>query len=357
MTASKLSIKIRRLVARLRKDLQWYFGRQKTTYVWDRVPHYKRMWQKAAEKTGLTLVELSDDVWDLQNDAKETEARINNCYVELDDPVTLYVAGNKGITYQLLSAADLPVSPFARYTLDKLDVMESFISDHDGPFVVKPASGTGSGIGVTTHLHTEKECLAASILASLYCKEIIVERFVVGEVYRLLFINNEFINGVRRTGLRVEGDGESTIEQLDDAGRGGTTRLDDIDYQTTLALQGMSGTTVLPKGQQALIKTVAENYQDTVEIRTVYTDDVTNTLCPEIVATARKASEVLRSEFCGVDLILLDPSKPLGNGNGVIGEINTTPGLHHHYNLPGSDPEADAAHRVLTYLLSSRRRA
>ena len=346
----------RRIVEKLKKRFAQLRGRRKTTYVWDRVPHYRKMWHEAARRAGLELVDLDTDVWDIRGADGTVHTRINNCYVELDDPVTLYAAGNKSVTYALLQADDLPVTAHASFSLDSIDTARRFFEANTGPFVVKPASGTGSGIGVTTHLRTFDECLKAAALASLYCATLIIERFVVGEVYRVLVLDGSALSVVRRTGLRVTGDGSKTLADLISAQHPEVwhSRHNDIDLATTLELQGLDFSAAIAAGKSVLIKTVAEHYDDNLEIRTVYNEDVTGQVCDDVIRVAERASELVRSEFCGVDMIILDSSQPLAGGNGVIGEINTTPGLHHHQGLPGSDAGHDVVDKVLSHILSKQ---
>lgn len=357
MNLQKLYVRGRRLIETIKKNVAWHLGHRKTTYVWDRVSFYREIWRSTAERNALQFVPLTNDVWELRNSDDRCVARINNCYVELDDPVTLHIAADKALTYSLLSAAGLPVAPHTSFTLDSLHLLREFVQQHAGPFVVKPASGTGSGIGVTTHIDTYRRCVNAAALASLYCRGILVEQFVAGEVYRLLFVNNEFISGVRRTGLRIEGDGKSTVGELIAVRYSNLANIwqDDLDLRATTRTQGLTESTVLPAGKIVLIKSVTDAYRSNIEIRTVYTNDVTHNLSADIIEDAKRTSQILRSEFCGIDLILLDPEKSLRDGNGVIGEVNTTPGLHHHYKLPGADQRKDVADTVLRHILRSSR--
>ncbi|MBZ0216212.1 MAG: hypothetical protein K8F25_06660, partial [Fimbriimonadaceae bacterium] len=39
--------------------------------------------------------------------------------------------------------------------------------------------------------------------------------------------------------------------------------------------------------------------------------------------------------------------------NGLIGEINTTPGIHHHYLIAEDSGKADVAERLLEYMFSA----
>jgi D-alanine-D-alanine ligase-like ATP-grasp enzyme len=68
----------------------------------------------------------------------------------------------------------------------------------------------------------------------------------------------------------------------------------------------------------------------------VYTHDATEVVSKSLIEEARAASSALRSAFCGVDVITTDATRSLRDAAGVIGEVNTTPGLHHHYMLSGT---------------------
>lgn len=355
-------IRARRYLRKLGKLYEHISGQQKTTYVWDRVPFYREIWSEAAAHRNLSLVELADEFWELRDQNEKPVTRINNCYVELDNPVVLHLAGEKGLTYQLLEAENLPVAPHAVFDLKNLATLRAFIENNPGPWVVKPESGTSSGMGVSTNLHDYDACVSAAILASLYSKQLLIEKFVPGEVYRLLYVGGEMISAVRRKGLWIAGDGRTRLDALVTGwfSKQSTASQwqgwqDDHDLAATTAVQGLEPATVLEKDRRVLVKSVAELSDDNEEIRTVYNQDMTRELHPMIIEQAAMAARALRSEFCGVDLILLDPKLPLGPGNGVIGEVNTTPGLHHHYRVDGAGEGTPAAEAVLNYYFSSRR--
>ena len=45
----------------------------------------------------------------------------------------------------------------------------------------------------------------------------------------------------------------------------------------------------------------------------------------------RRVVRAVGSSFAGVDVVTVDPTRPLRDSGGVFLEINTTPGIHHHY--------------------------
>ena len=357
-----LYVKVLMFWRTIAKRVHRMFGTAKTTYVETRVPFYRDMWRTAAEDCNLKFIELSDTIWEI-HDGRITIARFNNYVVSLDDPVTLKIAGDKSLTYQLLQERGLPITKHQSFSLSSLRLAQRFMSDHQGPFVVKPASGASAALGITTHIHRWRQCIHAVALASIYCENLIIERFIVGESHRLLFAGGSLICASRRTGARVTGDGEKILDRLVSeqhpelhraAGSGIWIPTSEL-YLTTSA-QGFSQHSIPEKGRDVLILgSSTDLISDHKEVRTVYTEDVTRLLCDEIVNTAKEACAAIQSEFSGVDIITTDPTVPLEKSGGVIGEVNTTPGLHHHVALNNSHQSKPAAIAVLQYMHSKTR--
>jgi cyanophycin synthetase len=328
-------------------------GLVKTVYVQDRVPYFFELWRAAAADLGWQFVSLSRSVWEVR-DGEHVVSRINNFVVQLDDPVTLDVAGDKLLTYKLLAEAGLTIPRYASFDLESLGELRRFTEREPGPFVIKPARNTSSGLGVTTNLKRHAECLNAAALAFTYCEEALVEPQIAGESYRLLFLGGRMLCASRRTGLRVTGDGVCTIAELVERATGGR-RVDD-DIRSTLAAQRLTLQTVVPNGNTVLARSAGAGVgAGTREVRTIYTDDVTDLVCSAIVEEGRRASVALGTEFCGVDVITTDPTVPLAASGGAINEVNTTPGLHHHYGLGTGAPREPLANVVLRYVAAKRR--
>ena len=344
-----------RFAFRLGKRWQRLLGRKRTVYVGERVAEYRKIWSDAAEAQGVGFVELAPAFWELRNPSGETVARLHNHVASIDDPVTLDIAGDKVLTYRLFESAGLTVTDYSAFSLDTLDRIDQFVSRYPMPFVIKPARNTSSGLGVTTNLFNRAACLRAAALALTYCDEALIERQVVGESYRLLLLGHRMICASRRTGLRVHGDGIRTLGRLlPDTHGNGIAWERDPDVRATLRLQNLTLDTVPAAGSAVLVRSTGnEPGMAGAELRTVYTEDVTELVCAAIAAEARAASLAVQSEFCGVDIITPDPSMPLGKTGGAVSEINTTPGLHHHYFADSVRREPIAA-QVIAHL---RRRA
>ena len=82
------------------------------------------------------------------------------------------------------------------------------------PVYVKPGTGSGASWGVTGSIVTESQLLRATLNACRYSDRVQVERAVDGEMYRLLFVDGELLDAIRRRLPTVIGDGRSTIREL-----------------------------------------------------------------------------------------------------------------------------------------------
>ena len=302
-------------------------------FVTGRRAQYERIWRRAADELGAHFVERASDLWEVRRGEQATW--ICNHQVEIDTPPLLRMLGRKPLVARLLREAGLPL-PEQRL-LDYRDRARglAFLRAQEGPIVVKPAHGTGSGMGITTHVLTPREYDRAAILASLHSREILLERQVAGESYRLLCLAGEMIHAVRRTGPRVTGDGSSSIRAL----AGDLDR----DAQFTLRSQGLDAAAVPATGRAILVRSAPVAGYRRDELLTSYDEDVTGLVEGRIVEAAERAARTVRAELVGVDLIAKDPAGPPD----AILELNATPGLHHHELPPGND----AAVRVLRYAL------
>ena len=344
------------------------WGGPKTVYVWSRVPFYRQMWEAAATRLSAEFIELAEGVWEVR--LGQSATFINNHKVQLDDAVIDSLCGNKPFCYDMLKRERIPIPDHVVFHHRDLDAAWQFLKGKTGLHVVKPALNTASAMGVTTHLGSVRECRMAIALASLYSPTIILEDLVSGECYRLLVLNGKMIHAVRRRGARVRGDGRSTIAELvkkENEQRSANRPSDhggpitfNRDMAATLACQGYSPESVPRVGREVLVQSHDRAGARHAEVRTIYNEVVTDLICPELRHQAERAACILHSRFAGVDVITTDPSVPLEKSGGVISEINSNPGLHHHYLSsthdtldPADDLQATLA--VLTSLLGDAR--
>lgn len=330
---------------RLARLARRFAGRKRTTYVDARVAEYRGYWKNAAQELGATFEPLWEDIWEVRHGAQR--ARISNYLVQFDDPVTLRLAGNKPYCCAVARRHGLPVAPHRIFRLRDLDSGWEFMASRAGPFVVKPATGTSSGWGITLNVRTRRQFVSAAALASLYSDELMVELMVPAESCRLLYLDGELIHAVRRRGVRVVGDGRSSIAAL--LSRQGMQHLwQDPVTAYTLEAQRLSLGSTPAAGREIVARYLPAAQTPTHELRTVYNECITGLVCTELARALTPVVREIGTRFAGIDLLTNDPSLPLAASGGVFLELNTTPGIHHHY-IGGEGPAVAA--RVLRYLL------
>ncbi len=347
-------LRLERLVARLRK--YWVSRRKESrqVYVQDRVREFRTMWSAVAEAVGAQFCDVTEQIWEIRRGAKRT--RISNYKLEIDNPVILEIAGNKPLVYRLLSEAGLRVPEHRVFELGELHVAEAFLQSHPRGCVIKPADGTSSGLGVTTHVLSRCEVRKAAVLASLYHSKLLIEEMISGESYRLLVFEGEVIHAVRRRCPRLIADGVSSVAELiaeENARRHGRCEAAieiDRDCRFTLESQALSLSAIPPKGGVFAVQSVGDPERRQVEVRTIYNEPATDLICETLKRDAESVAAILGSRFLGVDIVTSDPSVPLGQSAGAIIEANTTPGLHHHYDMR-REQYPEAARVVIKTLL------
>ncbi len=204
------------------------------------------------------------------------------------------------------------------------------------PVVVKPVAGN-QGKGVSVNLTTEAEVLAAYQVASAYESEVLVERYVYGEDYRLLVINGRMVAAARRDAAHIVGDGEHTITELveqvnqDPLRRPGHSsvltqiKLDDA-VQLVLHQHQLCLDSVPQPGQKVKLRT-------NCNLSTGGTaTDVTDEVHSQNIQLAELAAQILALDVAGVDIICQDISRPLKEQGGAVVEVNAGPGLRMHLN-------------------------
>lgn len=338
-------IKFLRLFKKLQNFWADWSGRSGQVYVEQRVDQYRDMWRAVAKEIGAEFEELATDLWELRKNDHRT--RIMNNLMEFDNPVILAMAGRKPLIHKLLRTHDVAIPEHEVFRLNTLDKACAFLQRFPEGIVIKPANGYG-GKGVTTHILEPKEVKDAAILASLYSDELLLEQMVPGECYRLLVLDGNMVHAVKRAGPRVIADGESSVQQLIDTENArrrlsGERELDiDRDSQFTLNYQGYSMNSSPAACTSLIIKSVNDSHnRNSVEVRTVYNEDVTDQVCSSIRNDAEKVALLLGSRLLGVDIITRDITVPLNESGGVFNEVNTTPALHHHYDLKNEEyPQA-----------------
>jgi len=287
---------------------------------------YRHAWQSAATQLGASYCRIT---------LGPVSTVVSRNTTALDDPVTLELAGDKELTYALLEQAGLPVPRHLCFSLRDRRNAAEFLRRIAQPCVIKPASGTGGGRGVTTGITTGARLAKAIAHASVYGTRLVIEEQVAGDNYRLLFLDGRLIDAFVRHAPHVIGDGRSSIAELIHSANAerlqhGFTRSQvlitiDADLAHTLSRQGFCLRSIPTEGRSVALKTVInENAADDNQ-------PAMHCLGEAVIDSARRAAAAVGVRWAGVDLILNDPTQPLEASGGVVLEVNTTPGLYYHH--------------------------
>jgi cyanophycin synthetase len=260
------------------------------------------------------------------------QRKIQAAEIDRTGAIAEAIAQDKELTKKLLHAAGVPV-PMGRVVKDQDDAWATAL-ELGLPVVIKPKDGN-QGKGVTVNVTTREQLDAGYVAAAEFRDDILVERYLPGNDFRLLVIGNKLIAAARRDPPIVVGDGVQTVRQLVDQvnldprrGNGHATSLTKIRFDdialASLAKQGFVAESVPPKGARVILRNNAN--LSTGGAATDVTDDVH----PEVAARAIAAAHMVGLDICGVDLVCDSVLKPIEEQNGGIVEVNAAPGLRMH---------------------------
>jgi len=246
--------------------------------------------------------------------------------------IAVDICQEKPLTNSILRAVGISV-PEGR-TVKSADEAWEVAQDLGLPVILKPEAGN-QGKGVMVNLRSEAEVRAAYGVASQFRGDVLVERHIEGDDYRLLVVDGKMVAAARRDPAQVVGDGKRTITQLvevanqDPRRRPGHSssltriRLDDA-AKVVLSQQGLNEDSVPEAGQTVKLR-------QNCNLSTGGTAaDVTDIVHPSNARLAELAAQMLDLDIAGIDLLCKDIRRPLGEQGGAIVEVNAAPGLRMH---------------------------
>jgi len=260
------------------------------------------------------------------------QKRIQATVTSETSSIGVELACDKEDTKYLLEQAEIAVP--RGEIISKQESLESSCRYVGFPLVIKPIDGN-HGRGITVDINSYEEALVAFKEAKEVSNRIIVEKYITGEDYRLLVINNVLVAAAKRSPAHVVGDGKSTVEDLiidvnkdPRRGYGHEKELTQITVneltKTIIKDAGKTLNSVLEKGEKLVLK-------DTANLSTGGTaEDVTDIVHPANVSMAERISKIIDLDICGIDIMTSDISQPLSDTGGAILEVNAGPGFRMH---------------------------
>ena len=282
---------------------------------------------KGITDLGVNLIHLPDGLLCLGTGAKSRW--MLGTRSDATSGIGLRLAGKKFITALMLRRSGLPGAENLRVTSAEEAVAVS--AQFDGPVVVKPGD-RDRGEGVAADLRTAAEIRAAFEAASAFSTNIIVEKMIPGFTHRLTVASDEVISVRQRVPGGVTGDGISTVTELvavvKESERSknwerthGQPQIDlDAEALGLMSRDGITENTVLPDGQFLRLRR-RDNINAGGENRDLRLTEVH----PDNLDLAVRATQLLRLDVAGVDLITTDITRSWRDVGAGICEVNAAP--------------------------------
>jgi cyanophycin synthetase len=240
--------------------------------------------------------------------------------------IGVVLSSSKQLANRTLLQSGLPV-PAQRVVSELSDAIDAARSI-GWPVVTKPAN-TDFGTAVTTRIMDE-ETLGIGFKEASAHGNVLIEKHIEGDNYRLLVWRGECISVVRQTPARVIGDGVKTVSQLVEATNSSRSEVLSSDWkkieiddgaQDVLRRQNLSLDSIPRSGQVAFLR-----FHTNLSVGGTM-ENVTDTTHPDIKRLAVTAAAILGIDLAGVDFITTDGSRSYHEVGGGIAEINVNPGF------------------------------
>jgi D-alanine-D-alanine ligase-like ATP-grasp enzyme len=320
-----------------------------------RIRFFDNYWATVAREIGADIENMGYGFHRLRKGHQSTF--VNRGEVMLDNHLTLRIAGNKPLVYRLLLERGYRIPEHLEYNLRDIEKAVRFMKDSGGNCVVKPANGAAGGRGVSTKINSRSRLLQASCKASLYSSNaaLMIEKEHVGNNYRLLFLNGQLIDAIRRESPKLVGDGYSSVHALVEKENARRLQVSnhalspltmDLDARYTLADQGMTSRHF--PAANTIVKIKSTSNQNSKNENCTVKDSIHSS----IIGFCRDINSVFGIALSGVDLMLKDHTLPLHKSFCCFNEINTTPGLHHHALVLNNQSEVKVGSILMNYILN-----
>lgn len=223
------------------------------------------------------------------------------CYRSLSDrvgAVTFHLTQNKYLAGCFLRERGFPVPPQELYA--NFNQALNFLKRHS-PIVVKPCMQWGAR-GVATNITTQEDLKTALRNARRFEPDILLEKMVPGDDYRLVFINYRFVSALQRRPACVIGNGSSTVRTLIAAQNRRSAAVDPanripLDRETVrfLDTNGFSFDSIPDDGQKVTVRQTA-NYHTGGSVH-----DITEKVSPDLIDLGSRIVKAAGLPVAGID--------------------------------------------------------
>ena len=310
-----------------------------------------RKYVDTAKKLNIDVRPLGFGVYELTK-GEITRRFSSSLCIDKENALTYKLCGNKYLTYKILLNNGIRSVP--KHKLYQFHDVNNTINDFvdwNCPVVIKPCSSTSGGTGVTVNIKTVKELKNAIAESFIFDRRAyLMEQYIEGSHFRLLTLRGEFIACSQRTPARIIGNGKDSIKKLieDENQRRNKDASERTLYPIVVGNEVRRKLRSMNKSMHSVLRKDEE----------IYITDLTNmhaggearnveNVSEDIKSTCKKIAKRLDIYLAGFDIITNDISKNLDETNGVINEVNTSPGIDVMYKVTNYDTHVDVADIVL----------
>lgn len=260
------------------------------------------------------------------------------------------IACDKMFTKTLLKSQSIPVAEGEK-VYNVIGLLKA--AENIGyPVVLKPQCGN-QGKGVFLNIKNEKELIKIYNKLSNEYKDIIIEKYVNGNDYRVCVVNNEVVAVSLRIQPKVLGDGKRSISELveelnndplrgDDHEKPLTKIKIDDDMKELLSESGYKLSSIPKVNEEVILRRNANLSTGGMAI------NCTDEICEENKRFCIRAAKIIGLDICGVDITAQSIKEPIKD-QGVIMEVNAAPGIRMHHH-PSKGEAIDVGKAILEYL-------
>jgi D-alanine-D-alanine ligase-like ATP-grasp enzyme len=255
--------------------------------------------------------------------------RFNSTFSDFTSAVGVNIARNKYQTSQLLKRHGFPVAQ--QIPIQEGDDPFELAEKIGYPVVVKPVDKDG-GSGVHAGVGNRATLLNCIKDAAAISKNLVIEKFHVGNNYRITFLNDVVLSATQKFPGGVLGDGHTSIHgliafQTDDE-RPRFSPFD--DYKPPLVLDDEAVSVLAERGVGAGMVPASGEYVALRRRSNAISGGVTKKLeveriHPDNLSMLREVVRLVGVDICGVDYISVDIGQPWYEVGGIIVEANAQP--------------------------------
>ena len=267
------------------------------------------------------------------------------------------IVKNKDLTKTILKSIGVPVADGFLIN-NKEELLQKF-KVLNCPVVTKPYDGN-HGNGITTNITTSDRLVKGYGRAKEFSEYVIVEKYIIGNDYRVLIIDGKLIAAAKRIPAHVIGDGIHTVEELvkivnkdpkrGEGHRSVLTKIKINDFVKNYLYENGKSLSYIPNNlEHVYLSNIANLSQGGTA------EDVTDIIHQSIVKYCIDTAYQCELNICGLDIICKDITKSLESQNGAIIEVNSGPGLRMHFE-PSKGKKRDPGMAIIKGLFKDNGR-